>query len=33
MSTGSLKIVNDYKLSKTISQGLNYKEPQKLDFK
>lgn len=33
MSTGSLKIVNDNKLGKTISQGLNHKEPQKLDFK
>ena len=33
MSTGSLKIVNDNKLGKTISQGLNYKEPQKLDSK
>ena len=33
MSSGSLKIVNDNKLGKTISQGLNYKEPQKLDSK
>ena len=33
MSTGSLKIVNDNKLGKTISQGLNHEEPQKLDFK
>ena len=33
MSTGSVKIVNDNKLGKTISQDFNYKEPQKLDFK